>query len=215
MTVTVVVADFLAGDAPGSIRHAVDFAEERGAAFVAFDVLDGDDDTPDAWLGDRRVGKLAKAASEAGRAGVGLALRLRDTLAIGGLRASLGVAAGTPTPPLRERVLVIVDSDRKGKRLRREATELPSAYELEVPGVKRRGLLRFTPPNYQRATADCDDLVVPWGRIAQEKLVTRIAPDLAKRGAGLWLSEVPERELDRAKALPVAGLIVRFAFAGS
>jgi hypothetical protein len=206
VTSPVFVADFEIGDARPSGRDLVDAAVAWGADFVAGDVVDGEDETPEVHVGGRRVATLARMRSEASRGRLGLFLRLRDTLPIAAMREALGVEKGAPSAASRERLLVAVDGERTGKRLRAEAPELPSALELPV---KSRGLARFASPNFQRAGADADDLVVPWGRADVEKLITRIAPILAARGARVWVCGLPETDRPRAERLPVAGLVVR------
>jgi hypothetical protein len=210
--VTIVVADFDVGGAKPTSRDLVDAAHAGGATFVAVDVVDGDDETPDAHVGERRVAKLERLRVEAARRDVGLYLRLRDTLSVFGLRDALGVAKGASSATLRGRFLVVVDAERVGKRLRHDAPELPSA--LELSPAKRRGLARLMSPNFLRAAADADDLVVPWDDGGAEKLVVRIAPDLAKRGARVWIAGLRDADLARAALLPVAGCVVRRAFDG-
>jgi hypothetical protein len=206
VTRPIFVADFEIGDARPSGRDLVDAAVACGAGFVAGDVMDGEDETPEVHVGGTRVATLARMRSEASRARLGLFLRLHDTLPIAAMREALGVEKGSPAAASRERLLVAVDGERTGKRLRHDAPELPSALELPV---KSRGLARFASPNVQRAGADADDLVVPWGRADVEKLIGRIAPILAVRGARVWVCGLQETERVRAERLPVAGLVVR------
>lgn len=205
MTAPVVVADFESDVGNLSSRELVAEAVERGAAFVAVDVVDGDDETPQAHVGGRRVASLERMGSEALRRQIGLFLRVRDTLPISAMREALGVAKGSASATLRDRFLVTVDGERVGKRLRKEAPELPSAYEVPV---KRSGFARLMSPNMLRAAADADDLVVAWSADAPA-LVARLAPVLAKRGARVWVSGVPESDVSSAMALPVAGVVVR------
>jgi len=209
---TIVVADFEIGGAKPSSRDLVDAALACGAAFVAVDVVDGDDETPDAHVGGRRVAKLERLRVEAARRDVGLFLRVRDTLSVFGLRDALGVAKGVASETLRGRLLVVVDGERVGKRLRHDAPELPSA--LELSAAKRRGLARLMSPNFLRAAADADDLVVLWDDGGAEKVVARIAPEFAKRGARVWITGLRDADVARAAHLPVAGCVVRRPFAG-
>ena len=212
MTPPLIVAEFEIGVEVPSARELLAAAAERGARFVAVDVVDGDDETPQAHIGERRIGALGRFADEARRRQIGLFLRFHDTFSIGGLAASLGVEKSTPAQSLRERFLVVAGTERTGKRLRRETPQFPAAYE--VPADGGRGLLRFTSVNYQRAAADCDDLVVPWGKVSAAKLISRIAPDLAARGARLWISHLSQADLDRARSIPAAGFVVRCAMTG-
>ncbi len=210
MTAPIVVVDFELDGARPSARDVVARAVDHGARFVALDVVDGDDETPDAHVDGRRVAKFARFVDEATRREIGLFLRVRDTLVLFGLRETLGVAKGSSSDDARGRVLVVVPGERVGKRLRREAPELPSA--LEVPAAGRRGLARFLTVNMLRAAADADDLVVPWNDDAP-RLVARIAPSLAMRGARVWASGVREEDAQRAAASPVAGFVVRRPYA--
>lgn len=213
MTGAILVADFVTGRATPSARDLVAAAVERGARFLAADVVDGEDETPEAHVDGHRIARLGRLAAEAFRRETGLFLRLHDTLSVADLAGALGVEKTAKSVDLRDRFLVVADGERTGKRLRRAAPQFPSALELSAtPG---RGLSRLITPNYQRSAADADDLVVPWGRIDAAKLTTRIAPMLAKRGARLWVSNVPEAEFDRATAIPAAGFVVRCALEGS
>jgi hypothetical protein len=211
VTAPLVVADFDVAGARPHARELVDAAADRGARFVAVRVVDGDDETPEAHLAGRRVATLERLAAEARRAEIGLFLRLEDTLPVAGLAAALGADKSGRAADLAGRFLVVVDKDRTGKRLRSVAPQFPSAFEL--PAAEGRSLARFLPANLRRATADADDLVVPWGRIDAATLAARIAPQLARRGARLWISHVPEAEAAAAAAVPAAGIVVRFAFA--
>jgi len=203
----IVVADFDVAGARPTARDLLAAAAGRGARFLAARVVEGDDETPEAHVGGRRVATLEHLADEAKRREMGLFLRLDDTLPIPGLAAALGVGKSVRSADVRDRFLLVVGADRTGKRLRAVAPQFPSAFEL--PADEGRSLARLIPANLRRATADADDLVVPWGRIAAAKLTSRIAPLLAKRGAWLWLSDVPESETGPASAVPAAGMVVR------
>ena len=208
MKPSVLVADFeISGRAPDA-GEIVGAAVDRGAQFLAVAVEEGDKDAPDAVAGGVRIARLSSVAAAARRRQVGLVARVTDTLVVYGLREALGVAKGASAAELRDRFLVVVATDRVGKRVRSDARELPSAYEIPR---RPRGFARFTSANMQRAAADCDDLVVPWGTIDEARIASRIVPDLARRGGRVWLSDVPPDDVHRAAALPVAGVVVRFA----
>ncbi len=207
----ILVADFELGGARPSPAEVVDAAAACGAAFVAAVVAENDDDTLAAEIDGERIGGLARLAALALRAQVGLFLRLTDTPPISGLARALGVERDAAAAPrLRDRFLVVVPGERIGRRLRADAPQFPSAYELPSSGGAL--LARLLPLNVRRGGADADDLVLPWGRHDPARIATRIAPDLAKRGARLWLSDVPENEVDRATAVGAAGIVVRRAF---
>jgi hypothetical protein len=211
VTAPVLVADFVLGGARPSPAEVVDAAASRGAAFAAAYVEEADDDSLLAEVDGERVGGLARLASAALRRQVGLVLRLRDTPPIKGLAKAFGEEKdATASPRLRDRLLVVVPTERVGRRLRADAPQFPSAYELPSSGGAL--LARLLPVNLRRASADADDLVVPWGRLDPARLTNSIAPDLAKRGARLWLSEVPETDLDRATAVGAAGVFVRWRY---
>lgn len=211
MTASVLVADFVLGGARPSPAEVVDAAASRGAAFVAAFVEESDDDSLVAEVDGELIGGLARLASAALRRQVGLVLRLRDSTVISGLAKALGEEKdATASPRLRERLLVVVAAERVGRRLRADAPQFPSAYELPSSGGAL--LARLLPVNLRRASADADDLVVPWGALDPARLANSVAPDLKKRGARLWLSEVPDGELDRAAAVGAAGVLVRWAW---
>jgi hypothetical protein len=178
---------------------------------VAATVADGDDHTPDAQVRGHRAGSLEGLAREAARRGLGLFLRLTDTLPIDGLAAALGAERSQSAATLRERVLVVVAAERVGKRLRKDAPQFPSAYEL--PATEGWSAARFVSANLRRASADADDLVIPWGRRGAADLAAKMAPELARRGGRLWISDVPEADRERAAALGPSGVVVRFASA--
>jgi hypothetical protein len=209
MSDVVLVADFVLGDARPSAADVVDAAALRGARFVAADIVDGDDETPDAHVGGRRVSSLARLNTVALRHQVGLFLRMRDTLALSGLGEALGAEKDVASVRLRERILVVVDGERVGRRLRREAPQFPSAFEFGAG--EKKGLLRFLPANFQRAATDADDLVVPWGRFDARSL-TKLRTGLAKRGGRLWISGVAESDVEAASAVGAAGVVVGWRF---
>jgi hypothetical protein len=213
VTAPVLVADFVLGGARPAPVELVEAAVARGASFVAAAIAEDDDDALVAEVDGHRVGGLARLAALALRHQLGLLLRLHDTTAIDGLAQALGAEKdASAAPRLRERLLVVVPGERVGRRLRMEAPQFPSAYELPSSGDTI--LTRWLPVNVRRAAADADDLVVPWGRLDPARLASRIAPDLARRGARLWLSDVPETEVDRATAVGAAGVIVRWSLRG-
>ena len=211
MTAPLLVADFVLGGARPSPAEIVAAAAARGAAFVAAFVEKADDDSLVAEIDGERISGLEGLASAAQRRQFGLVLRLRDTPPISGLAKALGEEKDAKASPrLRDRFLVVVAGERVGRRLRADAPQFPSAYELPSSGGAL--LARLLPVNLRRASADADDLVVPWGRVHPARLTSSIAPDLAKRGARLWLSEVPESEIDRATGVGAAGVFVRWAW---
>ena len=211
MTAPLLVADFVLAGARPSPAELVDAAVARGAALVAAVIAEEKDDTLVAAVDEHRVGGLARLAALALRQQVGLLLRLRATTPIARLAQALSAEKdASAAPRLRDRFLVVVPNERIGRRLRADAPQFPSGYELPTSGDAI--LTRFFSVNLRRASADADDLVVPWGRLDPARLVSKIAPDLRKRGARLWLSDVPEDEVDRATAVGAAGVIVRWAW---
>lgn len=211
MTAPLLVADFVLAGARPSPAELVDAAVARGAALVAAVIAEENDDTLVAEVDEHRVGGLARLAALALRQQVGLLLRLRATTPIVGLAKALSAEKdASAASRLRDRFLVVVPNERIGRRLRADAPQFPSGYELPTSGDAL--LTRFFSVNLRRASADADDLVVPWGRLDPARLVSKIAPDLRKRGARLWVSDVPEDEVDRATAVGAAGVIVRWAW---
>lgn len=209
MSDAALVADFDLDGARPSAADVIDAAVARGARFLAADIVEGDDETPDAHVSGHRVSSLARLHAVALRHQVGLYLRLTDTLALSGLADALGAAKDASAARLRERLVVVVDGERAGRRLRLDAPQFPSAYAVGAEG--RKGFLRFLPPNFQRARSDADDLVVPWGRLAARAL-TKLSADLAKRGARLWISDVAEPDVGAASAVGATGVVVRWKY---
>jgi hypothetical protein len=211
MTAPLLVADFVLGGERPSADAVVKAAVARGAALVAAVIAEEEDDTLVAEVDEHRVGGLARLAAVSLRHQVGLLLRLRDTTPIAWLAQALGEGKdASAAPRLRDRFLIVVPNERIGRRLRADAPQFPSGYELPTSGDAL--LARFLPVNLRRGAADADDLVVPWGRLDPARLASKIAPDLAKRGARLWLSGVPEDDLDRATTVGAAGVVVRWRF---
>lgn len=209
MSPPVLVADFVLAGARPSPAELVEAAAARGAAFVAAVIEEDDDENLVVRVDGERLGALARLATIATRRRVGLFLRLHDTLPIAGLAKALGEERDRAAAArLRERIVIVVPGERVGRRLRMEAPQFPSAFELPSSGDSF--LARLLPVNVRRAGADADDLVVPWGRLEPARLTSTIAPDLAKRGGRLWMSNVPEGELDRANAVGAAGVVVRW-----
>lgn len=206
MSGTPIVAEFEPGDARPDAAAAVAAAKSHGARFLAADVSDGDGGDPEAHVGGRRVSSLAGLHAAAQRHGIGLFLRLTDTRAISGLAAALGAAKEDSSARLRERLVIVVEGERAGRRLRLDAPQFPSA--LALGPSRGRSLLGLLPLNLQRARSDADDLVVPWGRLDAAAL-TRLRTDLARRGARLWISGVCEGDVAAATAVGAAGLVVR------
>ena len=212
----VVVVDFGLEAVPprevGGVRKLVDAARSLDAATGAVDV--GADAAGRAIVlaGGEEAFRLERLAHEARRAGVGVAVRLLDTRALSTLRDDLAVAEGALPEPLRDRVLVIVPSERIGKRLRHAARELPSAFELSARPTGLRSFLPRRSPNMLRAASDADDLVVPWGLLPRERLASAVLQTLQKRGARLWISAVPPAEVADARAVGAHGLLVRHAW---
>lgn len=204
---TVLVADFEPGGARPTAAALVAAARERGAAFLALSVED-EEGAPQAFAGERRVATLARAASDASNAGVGLFLRLPGTLSIDDLGAALGVARERSAAESRERYLVVVRSERVGRRLRQYAPQFPSAYEIAADEPRR--VVTFFSPNFRRASASADDLVLPWKGLAPAR-ARRLVQHLRERGGRLWIAGVPEPEVAAATALGTAGVVVRYA----
>lgn len=214
MSSPVLVADFVLGGARPAPAELVEAAAVRQAAFVAAVVAEDENDTLVAEVDGQRLGGLERFASLAQRHQVGLFLRLRDSTPIAGLAKALSAEKdASASPRLRERFLVVVPNERIGRRLRADAPQFPSGFELPVSGDAF--LQRLFSVNLRRAQADADDLVVPWGRLDPARLASRIAPDLSKRGARLWLSDVPETDVERATAVGAAGLVVRWSLRGA
>jgi hypothetical protein len=207
----VVVAELVLGGAAFSAADLADAASRAGAQFFAVTVPNHE--APQAHVDGDRVADLERMASVLRSRGLGVFARIEGTLPIPSLRDALGVAKGTSPATLRDRVLVVVDEERTGKRLRMEAPEFPSAYELRPKGDPVRGLLRFASPMWQRAAADAEDLVVPWGRLDGAKLADRYVPALRRRGARLWICGVDETTRAAAASVPAHGLIVRIRLA--
>jgi hypothetical protein len=209
VSAAVLVAEFLLDGSRPTAADVVDAAVARGARFLAADIVEGEGEAPDAHVAGHRVSSLARLHAVALRHQVGLYLRLTDTLALPGLAEALGAAKETSAAKLRDRLVVVVDGERAGRRLRLDAPQFPSAFALGAEG--RKGLLRFMSPNFQRARSDADDLVVPWGRF-DARALTRFRTDLAKRGARLWISGVSEPDVAAASAVGAAGVVVRWRF---
>lgn len=142
------------------------------------------------------------------KARLGAVLRLFDTPPIERVGAALGVTGGEGRTALLPRFLVTAPDRRVGRRLRADAPDAPSAYELRrgEQGWRRRLAARV--PNLARANADADDLIVPWDHSDGDALAA-LSRKLAKRGARLFLGDVPPDRVDALRELPVAGLIVR------
>ncbi len=200
----VVVADFDLSEVPEDRRPAgpglVSAAREIGVSWVAVEVRADDDGS---------LATLERTNREARRAGIGLVLRMSDATLCDDLAKALGARRVDRPTALRDQLLVVVRDGRTGKRLRAEAPALPSALELPRAAVGLHGTIRRTLPNFARAGASADDLIVPLGLYADQHVANRIVPKLASRGARLWISQVEPDEIGRATRLATAGVLVR------
>jgi hypothetical protein len=168
--------------------------------------------TRDAVLHGGRVSTLEEVLLEAHRARRGLLLRIADTRALASLAGGIGVMGGDGPASLRRRFLAVVRDAQSGKRLRMEVPDAPSALELTGTASGLRARLRGRFPNLARAAADADDLVLPVAAFAAHPKRESIPAALDRRGARLWLSNVPEDAEDTWREAGAAGLLVRYAY---
>lgn len=191
----VVVLESEGDTSPRGVRALVDAARRADAAWIAISA-DGEDAAP--------VRAAWRAASDAG---LGLVLRLGDTRLLADLESAIDVAGERSVPALRDRLLVVVASERAGKRLRTDAAWAPSAADLGAFRGGLLGLLRRRAPNFVRATCVADDLVVPLGLLPDDRLPP-LAAKLRSRGGRLWLSNVPQERAEALATGPWHGIVV-------
>ena len=152
---------------------------------------------------------LEQVLLAAHKRGVGVVFRVRSTLAVKPLDAGIGVTGGSGHATFRKRFLAVVPDQRTGKRLRSDAKDVPSALELRHGERGLHAVLRRTFPNLARAGAAADDLVIPHDLYPWTKVESGLLPTLRRRGAGLWLSEVPPERARDWDDHPVTGVLVR------
>lgn len=195
MTTPQIAAEFDDDTGPARGRPLVDAARDAGAGWVVLRV-------------GATLGGLAATARAAAERGVGLVLRLDDTRGILDLADALAPFGAQSVPELRDRVLVVVPTERIGKRLRADARWVPSAADLATVKGSYMGFFRRLAPVYVRASCDADDLVVPHGFFPAPK-VAALAAKLRARGARLWIEDVPPADVASLGDSPAFGVIVR------
>ena len=163
---------------------------------------------------DGRVATLEETMLAAHNRGVGLVLRIHDTLVTEALTAALGIMAGEGTAALRARYLVIVPNARIGKRLRMGARDLPSGRSLPAEGGGWRGALARRLPNLARAAADADDLVIHASLASPERTRDKLVPLLRKRGAFVWVEGVSPEQRETYAATGAGGVLVDVPWTG-
>jgi hypothetical protein len=186
-------AEFAPERAPPAGRALVEAAREAGAGWVVL-----------------RVGAALEGVRATGRAaeesGTGLLVFLEDTRGLADLAAALPAAAARKTAENRDRLLVVVESERAGKRLRAEVPWAPSAVDVGAIGGFAR-LFRSWAPNHVRAMCLADDVLAPAGMFGEARLAA-LAAKLRLRGARLWLRDVAPQDAERLGDGPVFGLVV-------
>ncbi|MCE9634867.1 MAG: hypothetical protein K8T90_04105 [Planctomycetes bacterium] len=181
-------------DGPQRGRPLVDAARAVGAGWVVLRV-------------GSTLGGLQATARAAAEGGLGLIVRLDDTGGIADLADTLHALGEQSVTALRDRLLIVVPTERIGKRLRADAKWAPSAADLATVQGSYMGFFRKFAPVYVRASCDTDDLVVPHGFFPPPKLV-KLADKLRTRGARLWIEDVPPDEVEPMRDGPAFGLIV-------
>jgi hypothetical protein len=152
---------------------------------------------------------LEQVLLAAHRCHIGVVFRVRSTLAAKPLGAGIGVTGGAGHAAFRRRFLAVVPDQRIGKRLRSDAREVPSALEIRRGERGLHAFLRRSLPNLARAGAAADDLLVPHDAFPWPKIENGLLPTLRRRGAGLWLSDVPPDSAGNWDEHPIAGVFVR------
>ena len=192
-----IVADFDEDDdAPRRGKSLVDAARAAGASWVAFDA-------------DADCNGLLATARAARDAGVGLLVRVGDTKSLPLLEDALADLGERSVPALRDRLLVVVATERAGKRLRTEAPWAPSAVDLGA-FTGFLSFLRRAAPNYVRAACLVDDVVLPHDLLPPARIAA-VAVKLRSRGGRLWLSGVGRDAAASLAGGPAHGLLVRSA----
>jgi len=162
---------------------------------------------------DGRVATLEDTMLQAHRKRLGLVIRIHDTLVIQALGAALGIMAGDGHGELRSRYLVVVPDARIGKRLRMEASQLPSGRSLPHTGGGWRAALARKLPNLARAAADADDLVIHAKLASPSQVRDALIPKLARRGAYVWIEGVTAETRAAYENLGAGGLLVETPYA--
>jgi len=167
---------------------------------------------------DGRLVSLEDTMLEARRRKIGLVIRIHDTLVTEALAGALGIMAGDGRKndahsELRSRFLVVVPDARIGKRLRTDSRPLPSGRSLPHIGGGWRGALVRRLPNFARAAADADDLVIHATLASPARVREKLVPHLAKRGAYVWIEGVtPETRADY-EDVGAGGLLIETPYA--
>ncbi len=217
----------------------VSAASERGAKWLAVDVHETADgwavvhpgeevavrggevcDVDDLTLAETKrvvlrsgsLNTLEEVLLTAHRQGLGLALRIARGATIRPVDAALGVMGLDSHAAMRTRFLVVVRTRKVGERLRAEAPNLPSAFEIEPDSRGPHAWLRRRFPNLARAGAAADDLCLPLGLLPDAHVRDRLLPHLARRSACLWLTHVTEADLEHAASLGAHGFFIRWKF---
>lgn len=152
---------------------------------------------------------LEQVLLAAHKRGIGVVFRVRSTLAVKPLGAGIGVTGGSGHATFKRRFLAVVPDQRIGKRLRSDAKDVPSALELRRDERGYHAFVRRSFPNLARAGAAADDLLIPHDAYAWPKIENGLLPTLRKRGAGLWLTDVPPDAAGTWDEHPIAGAFVR------
>ncbi len=151
---------------------------------------------------------LEEVMLAAHRASLGLVVRIAKTDVISSLAGGLGILGSEGPAELRRRYLVVVPSTRIGKWLRRDAGDLPSARELDA-GTSIRSRLRRRAPNLARAASDADDLMVSAATTSPQRVRDVLVPQLRRRGAFVWVADVPPEARSSYENLGAGGLLLR------
>ncbi len=195
-----------------AVVHAHDHALVRGEARPVEELTLSE--ARKAHAVDGHVVTLEETMLVANRRGLGLVLRIHDTLVTHTLSAALGIMGGDGVAALRARYLVVVATAKLGKRLREAARELPSARSLPREGGGWRGALARRLPNLARAAADADDLVVRASLTSPDEVRDRLVPLLRRRGAFVWVEGVAPERRDAYAATGAGGVIVDLPWDG-
>jgi hypothetical protein len=193
----VLVAEFAGDDAPAPGAALVGAAAAAGASWVA---ISADDD----------LAPFRATLGAAAERGAGVFLRLRSTRALGDLEEACGGLGELTVQRLRERLLVVVETELAGRRLRTEARWAPSALTLGGPGGSLRLWFRRAFPHHLRGRADCDDLVVPADRFEVHALRERLVPGTRRRGGRVWVEGARREDLPALAGAGVHGAVLSF-----
>lgn len=138
----------------------------------------------DASVARATVRATARAAHDVG---VGLIVRIGDTKIIGDLEEAFAPYGDLSVAALRDRVLLVVASERSGRRVRTDARWAPTAADLGSLGAGFLRVVRRLAPNFVRGACLADDLVVPHDLFPPARLAS-VAETLSTRGGRLWVS---------------------------